>query len=67
MHTYHWLGEAGDERGYDGGTPEGVLPGKTCRHCWSFAPGRGDCTGECLYDMAFRQDAEPTSEAVFLA
>jgi hypothetical protein len=64
MHTNEWLGQAGD--GYSGGTSEGALPGKTCRHCWSFAPGRGDCTGKCLDDVTFGHDAAPTADAVFL-
>jgi hypothetical protein len=65
MHTYHRLEEAGNEWCYRGGAPEGPLPGKTCGHCWSFAPGRGDCTGECLSDATLRPTAKPTSDAVF--
>ena len=66
MRTNDWPNQAGDERCYGGGPSEGALPGKTCRHCWSFAPGRGDCTGECLYDATFHPAAKPTSDAVFL-
>jgi hypothetical protein len=68
MHTYHWPGAAGDEWGYGSRPPEDALPGKTCRyrHCWAFAPGRGDCTGECLDDATSTPAVEPTSDAVFL-
>jgi hypothetical protein len=65
MHTDLSLGKTGNERRHVA-TPGSALPGKSCGHCWSFAPGRGDCTGKCLSDETFSPAAGVTADAVFL-
>ena len=37
---HDWANQAGTI-GASRGASEGALPGKTCRHGWSFAPGQG--------------------------